>query len=131
VRRRSSADVTRIRVEEDSMTTVTTPGVLTEDERSRFAAITARFRVAVVRDAVEIRSARAELRRSQREGSPLAPVMQSRLHHRRLRARARLIAYGLHRGVALERIERGRTSVDDLPWNVRTLLPEAAREAAG
>lgn len=112
------------------MTTVTSPDVLSENERSRFAAITARFRVALACDAVEIRNARVELRARQREGSPLAPVMQSRLHHRRLRARARLIAYALHRGVALERIEQGRATVDDLPWHVRTLVPAVAREAA-
>jgi hypothetical protein len=112
------------------MTTVTIPNALSDDEHSRYA-ITARFRAALACDAVEIRCAKVELRRRQREGSPLAPVLQSRLHHRRLQARARLIAYGLHRGVALERIEHGRTTVDDLPWHVRTLLPAAAREAAG
>ena len=113
------------------MTTATTPDVLSEDERSRLAVITSRFRAALACDSVEIRSARVELRARQREGSPLAPVIQSRLHRRRVRARARLIAYGLHRGVALERIEHGRTTVDDLPWHVRTLVPEVAREAAG
>jgi hypothetical protein len=113
------------------MTTATTPDVLSEDERSRFAVITSRFRAAIACDAVEIRSARVDLRARQREGSALAPVIQSRLHHRRVRARARLIAYGLHRGVALERIEHGRTTMDDLPWHVRTLVPRVAREAAG
>jgi len=112
------------------MTTRTTPDVLPEDEQSDFAVITAKFRVALAVDAVEIRSAKVAVRARQREGSPLAPVMQSRLHHRRLRARARLIAFGLHRGIALERIEHGRTTVDDLPLHVRSLLPEVAQEAA-
>jgi hypothetical protein len=111
------------------MATATTPDARLEDERHRFRAITAAFRGAIVRDAIEIRAAKADLRRLQRAGSGLAPSRQSQLVRRRMEARARLIAYGLHRGVPLERMEAGRADLDQLPWTIQCLVREAALES--
>jgi hypothetical protein len=100
-----------------------------QTDRARHRAISAAFRARIVSEAAEIRATRAELRRLQRQGSDLAPRLQSVLARRRDDARARLIAYGLHRGVALERMEGGRTGLDQLPWRLPMLIRRAAEQA--
>jgi hypothetical protein len=102
---------------------------LTTRSGARFHAIVGAYRTAIKRDAVEIRAAKAELRLLQREGSDEAPVRQSRLAWRRAEARARLIAYGIHRGVALERLEAGRARLDELPYPVPGLVRRAVEDA--
>lgn len=106
-----------------------TPDARHEDERHRFHAIKAAFRAAIAHDAIDLRAAKVDLRRLQRAGSGLAPSRQSALARRRMEARARLIAYGLHRGQPLERMEAGRTGLDQLPWTIQGLVRHAAREA--
>ena len=110
--------------------TVAEPSILLQDaERTRHRAITDAFRSRIVRDATEIRAAKIELHAHQRQGSNLAAALQSLLARRRDDARARLIAYGLHRGVALERMESGRTSLDDLPCRLPGLIRHATELA--
>jgi hypothetical protein len=101
----------------------------TDEDRARHRAISAAFRAQVVCDAREIRAARTELRQLQRYRSDLAPGRQSLLARCRDDARARLIAYGLHRGMALERMEGGRTSLDQLPYRLPGLIRRAAEQA--
>jgi hypothetical protein len=98
-------------------------------DRARRRAVSAAFRARIVGDTAEIRSIRSELRQLQRQRSDLAPGVQSVLAHRRDDARARLIAYGLHRGMALERMESGRTSLDQLPCRLPMLIRWAAEQA--
>lgn len=102
-----------------------------EADRARHRAISAAFRARIVAEGAEIRSTRSELRELQRRGSDVAAGLQSRLHRLRMDARARLLAYGLHRGVALERMERGRTSLDRLPSSLPGLIRLAAEQARG
>ena len=111
------------------MTTAVTSTCRSAEERARFQSISAVFRSWIEQDAREIRRARAELRDLQRRGSASAPARQSRLAHRRDEARAHLLAYGLHRGVALERMERGRTGLDQLPCRLPALIRRAAERA--
>jgi hypothetical protein len=105
-----------------------------EADHGRHHAISSVYRARIARDASEIRSIKAELRRLQRQVSAEAPGLQSALACRRDHARARLIAYGLHRGVALERMEAGRFSLDQLPYRlpllIRLAVEDAEREAA-
>jgi hypothetical protein len=105
----------------------TTP--LPEADPVRHRAISSAYRARIVAEAAEIRCMKGRLRELQRQGSDLAPGAQSALAHSRNEARARLIAYGLHRGMALERMEGGRTSLDQLPWTVRMLVRGAAERA--
>jgi hypothetical protein len=97
--------------------------------RAHHRAIAAAFRSRIAQDAAGIRIAKAELRVLQRQGSDLAPGRQSVLARRRDAARARLIAYGLHRGLSLQRIETGRTSLDQLPTRLHGLIRDAAEQA--
>lgn len=110
------------------MTTAQSPTPSLEADRAR-RAISAAFRVRIVAESDEIRSSRSELRELQRRGSDVAPGLQARLHRLRMAARARLLAYGLHRGMALERMERGRTGLDHLPSSLPGLIRRAAEQA--
>jgi len=111
------------------MATATTPDARSEERRRRFRTISDAFRAAISHDAVEIRRAKMELRSLQREGSTLSPTRQSLLAKHRKVARARLIAYGLLRGMPLQRIEAGRTSLDQLPFSVLALVRQITQEA--
>jgi hypothetical protein len=111
------------------MTVAQVPTLHQLDDHARHRELAAAFRSRIVRDAAEIRAAKTELRDLQRQGSDLAPRRQSALARRRDDARARLIAYGLHRGIALERMEAGRNSLDQLPYRLPGLIRAAAELA--
>jgi hypothetical protein len=113
------------------MTTVSTVTARSEEDRARFRAISAVFRSWIAQDAAQIRSAKAALRDAQRRGSPGAPGEQSSLARLRTSARARLLAYGLHRDMPLERMERGRTGLDQLvPFQLPGMVRRAGERAA-
>ncbi len=84
----------------------TTPGTVTD--------LRTFFRGSALADAEEIRALKGRVRAEQRDASPQAPALQSRLARLRRAARARHVAYSLWKGRTWAQIENNRPDGD--PW---------------
>lgn len=100
---------------------------ITDDQKVAYRSVLANLKAAIKADAELIRLAKQVIRSDAKQGLSTS-TMQFTLHKDRVRARARLIVYGLCRGRSWERMEPNHPEGDP---SLKSVITQVWRSALG